>query len=109
MSLVEETKAKPDVIQLAALHVPQIPGNLFQRASEVLVGKCRDARFKKSAIEARVVADHQTHAVHDARDAGLIDPLTANHVVANAGQAHDFRRYGYLWVFEALIPISDSI
>ncbi len=66
------------------------------------------ARFKKSAIKARVVTDNQTHHVHDSRDTGLVDPLPADHVIADAGQTRDFRRYGCLRVFQAFIPIDDA-
>ena len=86
MSLVEEAGAIQEITQARALEAVSPPLDLGCRATPRLALEYRPVAFREFSVEARIVGNDDYGVVREGRDGRLVDPVSRDHVVRDAGE-----------------------
>ena len=81
------------------------PINIGKGAGPIQRCKLRQARLDKGPVKAGVVGDHQICTFDHGQHLGLVQRLTAQHLVGDAGDDGDLRGHGHAGVFQAVIDL----
>ena len=107
VGIVEEAGDPAQVLQLGAPEAFLRPGDLLQRTAPRQVREQGQPRLQEGAVERCVMRDDQRDAVHDRRDARLVQPLAGHHLVRDAVDFRRLRRYRKPGILEARIDLRD--
>src|ERR1700758_890325 len=92
MSLVEEAGAVREITQTRALEAVSPPLDLGRRTLAGLALEYRPVVFGEFSVEARVVSNDDHGILRERRARRLVDPVSRDHVVRDAGERDYLRR-----------------
>src|SRR4051812_36182980 len=84
--LMEEAGAVQKVAEARSFEAVLAPLNLGRGAGPGPPLKNRPVTLGEFAVEAGVVSNNDHRILHESRDGRLVDPLSGNHLVADAGE-----------------------
>jgi hypothetical protein len=69
----------------------------------------RNPFLQEAAVEIRMMGDHEHHPAQQIVDGSIVDAVTGDHLIGDAGNGRDVRRDGKAGIFEPLPGAQDSV